>query len=181
MAWLDALAAALVEPRMDEVEALRGSLPPAETLEATPEALGPLIERLAALTGRPAGPATAERLAWWLDALLLQRVIRVPPPRGRHLVPALLILAAVLLGLLVGRIAAAGVVSLGLVLWALRAGGSRRERRGPWLRLGQLIFDLRQARWARVDDDWFELEGHRVPAAALAELGIAPPAPSTPD
>ena len=172
MAWLDELREALSAPRMDKVEALRRSMPEVSALSGQPEALTTLVARLAELTGRTADVATPERLAWWLDALLLQKVIRVPRSRNRALVPVLFAVLAILLGLLIGRIAAAGVMSLFLVIWAIRAGGSVRERHGDWLRLGDVIFDLRHARRERLDDEWVQLEGHRVPAAVLLELGV---------
>lgn len=172
MAWLDELSDALSAPRLDKVEALRRAMPDVSTLSGHDEALTKLVARLAELTGRPPDVATPERLAWWLDALLLQKVVRVPRSKNRALVPVLFAVLAILLGLLIGRIAAAGVMSLFLVIWAIRAGGSVRERQGDWLRLGDLIFDLRHARRERLDDEWVQLEGHRVPAAVLAELGV---------
>ena len=172
MAWLEELEQALTAPRLDQVEALRRTMPEVSSLSAHPEVLTRLVGRLAELTGRPPDVATAERLAWWLDALLLQSVVRVPRSRNRALVPVLFAVLAILLGLLIGRIAAAGVMSLGLVIWAIRAGGSVRERHGDWLRLGDLIFDLRHARRVRLDDEWVQLEGHRVQAALLVELGV---------
>lgn len=175
MAWLDELAEALAQPRLDTVEALRKTMPEVSALSGQPEALTKLVARVAELTGRPPDVATPERLAWWLDALLIQRVVRVPRSRNRALVPVLFAVLAILLGLLIGRIAAAGVMSLALVIWAVRAGGSVRERHGDWLRLGDLIFDLRHARRERLDDEWVQLEGHRVQAAVLVELGILEP------
>lgn len=178
MAWLDELGEALAGPRLDQVEALRRTMPEPSTLSGRHEVLTRLVGRLAELTGRPPDVATPERLAWWLDALLLQRVVRVPRSRNRALVPVLFAVLAMLLGLLIGRMAAAGVMSLGLVLWAIRAGGSVRERHGDWLRLGDLIFDLRHARRERLDDEWVQLEGHRVQAAVLVELGVDEKSPT---
>lgn len=174
MAWLDELNTALEGPRMDRVEALRRSLPELEALSGDPSGVKTAIARVAALTARPADEATASRLAWWLDALLVQRVIHVPRSANRALLPVFFAVLAILLGLLIGRLAAAGVMSLGLVVWAIRAGGSVRERHGDWLRLGDFIFDLRHARLERVDEAWFQLEGHRVPAAVVFELGLEP-------
>lgn len=139
--WLGAVEAALVDPRLDRLEALRGELPAPETLAGLEPTIARVVARLAALTGRRPEQASAGRLAWWLDALLLQRVIAVPRSRNRALVPALFVALAVLLGLLVGRVAAASIMAAGLVVWAIRAGGSVRERHGDWLRLGDTIFD----------------------------------------
>jgi hypothetical protein len=147
-------------------------MPDVSTLSGQAEALTALVARLAELTGRTPEVATPERLAWWLDALLLQKVVRIPRSRNRALLPVLFAVLAILLGLVIGRIAAAGVMSMALVLWAIRAGGSVRERHGDWLRLGDLIFDLRHARRERLDDEWVQLEGHRVQAAVLIELGV---------
>ena len=172
MGWLDELDQALTAPRLDQVEALRRELPEVSSLSGDCDVLSKIVARLAELTGRPPEVATPELLAWWLDALLLQKVVRVPRSRNRALVPVLFAVLAILLGLLIGRIAAAGVMSLGLVIWAIRAGGSIRERHGDWLHLGDLIFDLRRARRERLDDEWVLLEGHRVQAAVLVEVGI---------
>jgi hypothetical protein len=175
VAWIDELAEALEAPRLDQVEALRRTMPEISSFSGQPEALTQLVARLAALTGRAPDVATPDRLAWWLDALLLQKVVRVPRSKNRTLVPVLFSVLAILLGLIIGRVAAAGVMSLGLVIWAIRAGGSVRERHGDWLRLGELIFDLRHARRVRLDDEWVQLEGHRVQAAVLVELGVVDP------
>ncbi|MBL8922462.1 MAG: hypothetical protein JNJ54_26665 [Myxococcaceae bacterium] len=170
--WLAALEAALSEARMDRVEALRRTVPPAIELASDQAALQRVVTRLAALTGRSADRAGPEQLPWWLDALLLQRVIVVPRSRGRALVPALFISLAALLGLLIGRIAAASIMTVGLVVWAIRSGGAVRERHGDWLRLGDTLFDLRRVRAEPLSADWYLLEGHRVPAAVLADLGV---------
>lgn len=168
MAWIDELGAAVRAPRMDRLEALRRSLP--EGLQASEVA--PIIRRVAELLNRPADDLRPERLAWWLDALLLQKVIRVPQSRNRVMLPVLFTMVAILLGLLIGRLAAAGVMVIGLVVWAIRAGGSVQERQGDWLRLGDLIFDLRNVRRERLGPDWSLIEGHRVPTAVLIELGV---------
>lgn len=171
--WLAALEAALSEARMDRIEALRRTLPPAIELTGTQASLERVVARIAALTKRSADQASPDRLAWWLDALLLQRVIVVPRSRSRALVPALFISLAALLGLLIGRVAAASIMTLGLVGWAIRSGGAVRERHGDWLRLGDTLFDLRRVRAEPLGDDWCLLEGHRVPAAVLTELGVS--------
>jgi hypothetical protein len=170
--WLDELSEALKAPRLERVEVLRRAMPEHSTMLGHPDAIAKLIARIAELTGRTPDDATADRLAWWLDALLLQKVVKVPRSRSRALVPLLFTVLAVLLGLLIGRIAAAAVMSLSLVIWAIRAGGSVRELNGEWLRLGDLIFDLRRVRRERLDDEWFQLEGHRVPTRILREFGI---------
>lgn len=168
MAWVDELAAAVQGPRMEQIEALRRSLPD-ELLSAE---VAPIIRRVAELLGRPADDVRPQRLAWWLDALLLQKVIRVPQSRNRVMLPVLFAVVAILLGLLIGRLAAAGVMVIGLVIWAIRAGGSVQERQGDWLRLGDVIFDLRSVRRERLGPDWYLLEGHRVPTAVLIALGV---------
>ncbi|MBM4780180.1 MAG: hypothetical protein GQE15_20955 [Archangiaceae bacterium] len=168
MAWVDELAAAVRGPRMDQLEALRRSLP--DGLSGAN--VEPIIRRIAELLGRPPDDLRPERLAWWLDALLLQKVIHVPQSRNRVMLPVLFAMLAILLGLLIGRLAAAGVMVIGLVIWAVRAGGSVRERQGDWLRLGDVIFDLRNVRRERLGPDWYLLEGHRVPARVLLELGV---------
>ena len=50
-------------------------------------------------------------------------MIRVPQSRNRVMLPVLFTVVAILLGLLIGRLAAAGVMVIGLVIWAIRAGG----------------------------------------------------------
>lgn len=171
-AWLHDLRDALVGPRMDQVEALRSSLPPVETLAADGPLVEAVIRRIATLIGREAEQLAPERLGWWLDALLLQRVIHVPKSRNRALLPVLFAVVAILLGLLIGRVAAAAIMALGLVIWAIRAAGSVRERHGDWLRLDDWIFDLRHARQEHLSDEWCLLEGHRVPTAVLVELKV---------
>lgn len=168
MAWVDELAAAVRAPRMDQVEALRRSLPD----ELGGSDVEPIIRRVAELLGRPADDLRPVRLGWWLDALLLQKVIRIPQSRNRVMLPVLFAMVAILLGLLIGRLAAAGVMVIGLVIWAIRAGGSVQQRQGNWLRLGDVIFDLRNVRREKLGPDWYLLEGHRVPAAVLIELGV---------
>ncbi|MCA2978424.1 MAG: hypothetical protein INH41_21880 [Myxococcaceae bacterium] len=162
--WGERLAQALEAPHLDEVEALRAAFPP---LSGVPPDVTALATRIAALTGReaPAGRVGAEQLAWWLDALLLQRVVRVPQSRDRQLLPVFFGVLAILLGLLLGRLVGAGVVLVGLGAWAIRYGGAVRERRGAWLRLGDEIFDLRTARVERLTDGWTLVEGRRVPTA----------------
>lgn len=172
--WLGAVEAALVDPRLDRLEALRRDLPALEALTSEGPAIARVVSRLATLAGRRPDHATADRLGWWLDALLLQRVIAVPRSRSRALMPALFVSLAVLLGLVLGRVVAASVMAAGLVVWAMRAGGSVRERHGDWLRLGDTIFDLRHARAEPLGDDWYLLEGHKVPASVLRELGVVP-------
>ncbi len=168
MAWVDELADAVRGPRMDQIEALRRS----STDGVSPSEVEPIIRRVAELLDRPADDLRPERLCWWLDALLLQKVIRVPQSRNRVMLPVLFTVVAILLGLLIGRLAAAGVMVIGLVIWAIRAGGSVQERQGDWLRLGDVIFDLRNVRREKLGPDWYLLEGHRVPTAVLIELGI---------
>jgi hypothetical protein len=167
--WIDRLRAALEAPRLDEVEALRREMPAPEAL---PPDVTALALRVAALTGRelPRGPISPERLAWWLDALLLQRVIHVPRSRNRQLLPVFFGVLAILLGLLLGRIAGASVVLVGVVAWAIAFGGAVRERRGDWLRLGDEIFDLRTVRVERLSDGWTLLEGRRVPTGLFEAL-----------
>lgn len=168
MAWIDELADAVRGPRMDQIEALRRS----STDGVSASEVEPIIRRVAELLGRPADDLRPERLGWWLDALLLQKVIRIPQSRNRVMLPVLFTVVAILLGLLIGRLAAAGVMVIGLVIWAIRAGGSVQERQGDWLRLGDVIFDLRNVRREKLGPDWYLLEGHRVPTAVLIELGI---------
>ena len=168
MAWVDELADAVRGPRMDQIEALRRS----STDGVSASEVEPIIRRVAELLDRPADDLRPERLGWWLDALLLQKVIRVPQSRNRVMLPVLFTVVAILLGLLIGRLAAAGVMVIGLVIWAIRAGGSVQERQGDWLRLGDVIFDLRNVRREKLGPDWYLLEGHRVPTAVLIELGI---------
>jgi hypothetical protein len=168
VAWIDELADAVRGPRMDQIEALRRS----STDGVSASEVEPIIRRVAELLGRPADDLRPERLGWWLDALLLQKVIRIPQSRNRVMLPVLFTVVAILLGLLIGRLAAAGVMVIGLVIWAIRAGGSVQERQGDWLRLGDVIFDLRNVRREKLGPDWYLLEGHRVPTAVLIELGI---------
>lgn len=168
MAWVDELAAAVRALRMDQIEALRRSLPD----DLGDSDVEPIIRRVAELLGRPADDLRPERLGWWLDALLLQKVIRIPQSRNRVMLPVLFTVMAILLGLIIGRFAAAGVMVIGLVIWAIRAGGSVQERQGDWLRLGDVIFDLRNVRREKLGADWYLLEGHRVPTAVLIELGV---------
>ncbi|MBL8933744.1 MAG: hypothetical protein JNM69_04275 [Archangium sp.] len=168
MAWVDELGEAVRGPRMDRIEALRRAVP--DQVEGADVA--PIIRRVAELLGRPADDVRPERLAWWLDALLLQKVIRVPQSRNRVMLPVLFAMVAILLGLLIGRLAAAGVMVIGLVIWASRAGGAVQQRQGDWLRLGDVIFDLRNVRREKLGPDWYLLEGHRVPTAVLIELGV---------
>ncbi|MDX2014477.1 MAG: hypothetical protein SFW67_30040 [Myxococcaceae bacterium] len=160
--WLDRLSTALREPRMDEVEALRAAMPAVEALVGD---VNPVALRVAVLAGRdvPRGVVKADQLGWWLDALLLQRVIHVPQSRNRQLLPVFFGVLAILLGLLLGRLAGAGVVLVGVVAWAVLFGGAVQERRGDWLRLGDEIFDLRTVRVERLSDGWTLVEGRRVP------------------
>ncbi len=163
MTVLEQLAEALKAPRLDVVEGLRAQLTGAED---DPALVPSITRRLAALSGKPV--TDGHPLSWWIDGVLLQKVVTVPTSRDRQLFPLLVVALAVLLGLLVGRIPAASVIVVGLVFWALRFGGSPRERQGPWLRLGNLIFDLRVVRVERIDAQWASLEGHRVPLEVLS-------------
>jgi hypothetical protein len=162
---LEQLADALKAPRLDVVEGLRAQLTGAED---DPTLVRSITQRLAELSGKPV--TDGHPLSWWIDGVLLQKVVTVPTSRNRQLFPLLVVALAVLLGLLVGRIPAAAVIVVGLVFWAMRFGGSPRERHGPWLRLGNLIFDLRVVRIERVDAQWANLEGHRVPLEVLTLL-----------
>lgn len=166
-AWFDELEEALAEPRLDRVEQLRNRRP--TFVDVEPDQLRRIVERVATLLGRrPDAAPQTERLAWWLDALLLQRVIRLPPSPERRLFPVLFVALTVLLGLLVGRLAAAGVMVIGFLIWAARHGGSVQTRHGDWLRLDDLVIDLRHARIERIDDEWVLIEGQRVRASVLA-------------
>jgi hypothetical protein len=168
-AWVERLRAALAAPRMDEVEVLRRELP---DLAALPPEVTGLATRIAELADRPrpTGAVRGDQLAWWLDALLLQRVIRVPRSRNRQLLPVFFGVLAILLGLLLGRIAGATVVLVGVVAWAIAFGGAARERHGDWLRLGDEIFDLRTVRVERLSDGWTLLEGRKVPTEVFEAL-----------
>ncbi|MCU0701342.1 MAG: hypothetical protein MUC96_32945 [Myxococcaceae bacterium] len=162
--WLARLEVALREPRMDEVEALRAVMPAAEAITGD---VTKVARRISVLAARdvPRGVVKADQLGWWLDALLLQRVVHVPRSRNRQLLPVFFGVLAILLGLLLGRIAGATVVLVGVVAWAMLFGGAVQERRGDWLRLGDQIFDLRAVRVERLSDGWTLVEGRRVPTA----------------
>jgi hypothetical protein len=167
--WLERLRAALSEVRLDEVEALCASTPPVGEL---PKDVSALARRIAELTQRelPTGKVAADQLGWWLDALLLQKVVVVPKSRNRQVLPVFFGVLAILLGLLLGRIAGATVVLVGVIAWAIRYGGAVRERRGDWVRLGDEVFDLRAVRVERLSDGWTLVEGRRVPTALFEEF-----------
>lgn len=127
------------------------------------------MARLSVLANR--GPEQdVARLGWLLSAVVMQPVVTAPRSRGRAIVPLGFIALSVVLGLLLGRMVAAGVMAIGLVVWAARYGGTARERHGAWLRLGETVFDLRTARVERLGSEWLLLEGRRVPIAAVRDL-----------
>ncbi len=161
------LEAAIDELRLDRIETLATHPPAWETLDRRRARAA--MKALAMLAGRD--PETElEKLGWLLSAVLMKPVLQAPRRRAKALAPIALIGLAVILGLLVGRMLAAGVAAVGLVIWAVRAGGAVRERHGAWLRLGDSIFDLRTVRVERLGDAWVRLEGRRVPLEAVREL-----------